>query len=705
MIRDNFKILVVIFLSFIQTGMNAQDAYPVWAYEMKVWPFDVLYPFDTAFAEINDEGRTSDDAIKEKLDAATNAGANVVIFYIDNEQSYETFVDDDGFTQTLARIQFLVSEAHNRNLKIVCYLNGLEVISVGATDNQSLPTLARNYPDWLQIDVAGDKMVWYTTEETEWIPENSEDAWASPLSPWRDLFKQRLIALAATGLDGVYIDAAFLPGVDSFGIKWASSDSYFQNEFQDKYGLSIPSNVDWTSEEWRKFIFFRHEVIRDYLGELADVARANGMTPFFESSSCDFMNGTFLANDVPFTISGGIACSPEIEPEGDYRAAFRMSKSTRDANQNFPMWFLGWTESADQARREFSITLCHSGNYYPTADAEYPQNAFPFMDLLREPVLNKRVQFQNTALIYPMRSKDFSFENESAFDAYDGAFNELAQKHIPFRILPLETMTADDLSGIDVAVLAGAESISDEEYNLLKNKTVALVGNNGSKDEWGNVRSNPLQFSDIIDFTSLAPNLPFDIQAPATSLIEYYVDKTDENHFFIFSYNDVKTGEITFATDETMNAKIYEIDGGVSELSGTNISVPANDYLIVIDLQLSGASSIGDEDNLIETFNLINYPNPFSKTNGRNSATVIRFSIPSSLETQNFASQQDFASQRTVLKVFDILGREIATLVNAKLSAGEYEVKFDGKDLSAGIYLYRLQAGNFSMTKKMLIID
>jgi len=209
-----------------------------------------------------------------------------------------------------------------------------------------------------------------------------------------------------------------------------------------------------------------------------------------------------------------------------------MSKSTRDANQNFPVWFLGWPKNADQARREFSITLCHSGNYYPTAAAEPPANGFQFMDILREPVLNKRIPFQNTVLIYPMRSKDYTFETESTFGSYENAFAELIQKHIPFRILPLETMTSSDLEHINNVVLAGAESISDKEYNLLKNKMVSLVGENGTKDQWGNPRSQQLIFSNMIDISSLTPALDFNIQAPSSSFIEYYVDKSDKNHYF-----------------------------------------------------------------------------------------------------------------------------------------------------------------------------
>jgi hypothetical protein len=53
------------------------------------------------------------------------------------------------------------------------------------------------------------------------------------------------------------------------------------------------------------------------------------------------------------------------------------------------------------------------------------------------------------------------------------------------------------------------------------------------------------------------------------------------------------------------------------------------------------------------------------------------------------------------LKVYDVLGNEIATLVNEELPAGEYEVEFDGSGLTTGIYFYQLKAGEFTQTKKM----
>jgi hypothetical protein len=78
-----------------------------------------------------------------------------------------------------------------------------------------------------------------------------------------------------------------------------------------------------------------------------------------------------------------------------------------------------------------------------------------------------------------------------------------------------------------------------------------------------------------------------------------------------------------------------------------------------------------------------NYPNPFNPT------TTIRFSLPQ--------------REQVTLKVFDVLGREVATLIDSKLNSGEHSELFEGTNLSSGVYIYKLRAGTFIQTKKMLI--
>jgi len=100
---------------------------------------------------------------------------------------------------------------------------------------------------------------------------------------------------------------------------------------------------------------------------------------------------------------------------------------------------------------------------------------------------------------------------------------------------------------------------------------------------------------------------------------------------------------------------------------------------VLTDVENSVTSNIPEEFILEQ-----NYPNPF------NPSTKIKYSVP----------ELSF----TTLKVYDVLGNEVATLVDEYLPAGSYETDFNAKGLASGMYLYRLQAGSFVETKKMILL-
>jgi hypothetical protein len=97
-------------------------------------------------------------------------------------------------------------------------------------------------------------------------------------------------------------------------------------------------------------------------------------------------------------------------------------------------------------------------------------------------------------------------------------------------------------------------------------------------------------------------------------------------------------------------------------------------------------SGITNNQNITpENYSLMqNYPNPF------NPSTKISFSLPKAGDVS--------------LVVFDILGREVATIINNYKSAGNYTVNFDASNLSSGIYFYTLKSGNFTESKKMVLM-
>jgi len=110
----------------------------------------------------------------------------------------------------------------------------------------------------------------------------------------------------------------------------------------------------------------------------------------------------------------------------------------------------------------------------------------------------------------------------------------------------------------------------------------------------------------------------------------------------------------------------------------TNVKLPTPEQGIIDDVESDGKVAVYD-------FSLAqNYPNPF------NPSTVIRYSVSS--------------AQLVTLKIYDVLGREVATLVNEEKPSGNYEVEFNASKFSSGIYFYTLTAGEYTNTKKMILL-
>jgi hypothetical protein len=101
--------------------------------------------------------------------------------------------------------------------------------------------------------------------------------------------------------------------------------------------------------------------------------------------------------------------------------------------------------------------------------------------------------------------------------------------------------------------------------------------------------------------------------------------------------------------------------------------------------QQTTVTDVEDEETIPTVFKLEqNYPNPF------NPSTTIKFAVP---ERSN-----------VLVKVYDILGSEVATLVNEELDAGWYRKTFNANNYSSGVYLFRMEAGKFISTKKMILL-
>ncbi|MCH7974580.1 MAG: S8 family serine peptidase [Bacteroidetes bacterium] len=174
---------------------------------------------------------------------------------------------------------------------------------------------------------------------------------------------------------------------------------------------------------------------------------------------------------------------------------------------------------------------------------------------------------------------------------------------------------------------------------------------------------NPVPGADYYKFYRSEPNLKMALSSIITTTDTFYTD------------NQVTVVHPKFAL-LTYYYRVTSVDNGYESPVSSEVSVSSNSIW-----------KIGGDGNTktLKTVELFhNYPNPF------NPATVIKYRI----------NEDSFVQ----LKVYDILGRLVKTLVSIMQAAGEYSIEFNAEDLSAGVYFYTLSANDFYQTRKMILL-
>jgi hypothetical protein len=155
------------------------------------------------------------------------------------------------------------------------------------------------------------------------------------------------------------------------------------------------------------------------------------------------------------------------------------------------------------------------------------------------------------------------------------------------------------------------------------------------------------------------------------------------------SYSGNKIFMRIFDSDKLLSASWYG-EAQIYEIQSDNIQEYHPEILEVKSLNSNNIdliTRISQNDLKYRLYS--NYPNPFNPT------TRIKYTIPQDVKGEMV---------EVSLKVYDAIGKEVATLVNEERPAGEYEFELDASDLPSGVYFYRLQSDNFVQTKKMLLL-
>jgi hypothetical protein len=197
--------------------------------------------------------------------------------------------------------------------------------------------------------------------------------------------------------------------------------------------------------------------------------------------------------------------------------------------------------------------------------------------------------------------------------------------------------------------------------------------------------------NDTYNFSPIIPDLVYPADASIKSPVKLKFDWSDNlrasNYHFQLSkdpsFNTLVYNDSTLTTNSKLFDNLEINTQYYWRVRSTNLAIQSS-WSPVWSFKTNASTDVKTYEIPTEYSLSQNYPNPF------NPITKIKFGLPE--------------NARTKLIVYDILGREVSTLVNQELEAGYHEINFDGSNLSSGVYLYRLSTPKFTSVKKLLLI-
>ncbi len=223
---------------------------------------------------------------------------------------------------------------------------------------------------------------------------------------------------------------------------------------------------------------------------------------------------------------------------------------------------------------------------------------------------------------------------------------------------------------------------------------LAGLGNNNLNDDWVWTDSLRIQTGDSLIFWCLLGSTP--LIAPYPDSVQVHVCSAQNPSSSLLKLATIKSND---SSGIPLNNNTWrEFKYNLNQFAGQKIFIAWRYYMVVNqssglwinidDVFIGNHSAIGIQQisqNVPENFSLRqNYPNPF------NPSTKIQFSI------KQFSPVE--------IRIFDILGKEISIMKYGTLKPGLYEIDFDGEEIPSGVYFYRIKAGEFTDTKRMILL-
>ena len=431
--------------------------------------------------------------------------SNVFGIEVDNDipGRYESFLNPE---EKLKAIRAVAEKAHAAGNRAFVYIAGTECITANA--DKSAHTLAKDHPDWLQRKITGEPAV-FGGGAAFWIRQGDEDVWVSPYAPeWRKIYMERVRQIAATGIDGIYVDIPYwMTHFDGWEDTWASFDDYTVAAFQKQTGIDARKAVrlgDFSDPNFRKWVDFRIQTITGFMQEIDRTAKSVNpeiktipeIYPGIEGEAVRVGSDVYSL----YPVVDAIAHEYEFG-EGDHMASSRTPldwfsyqvgmHSFRAFAQGKATWILNYSWDGDKKvdAREAMMNLAMSeimagANFWDAPghsmagsnDLPTRKKIFSWIKTHEQTFYRPRTAIDPIGVYFSPETRNY---NASEFIAsYRGILILLMQKHLEFQIVTPRTLSEFQGSALilpDVRIMSEAEKAWLRTY-VGRDKILMITG-------------------------------------------------------------------------------------------------------------------------------------------------------------------------------------------------------------------------------------
>ncbi|MBN2008799.1 hypothetical protein JW960_05600 [candidate division KSB1 bacterium] len=458
---------------------------------------------------------TVDSIIKDAKDT------HLFGFEVDNSLTgyYESFLDP---TDKLKAIKALADSTHKIGNYAFVYTEGLETITAECDKKEH--TFFKDHPDWVQRDIT-DRPAVFGGGTAFWISEGDEDVWISPFATeWRKIYMERIRQIAATGIDGIFIDIPYwMTHFDGWEDTWASFDDYTVAAFKDLTGLDAKTDIklgDFADPGFIKWVDFRMAALTDFMKDVNANAKSVNpkcmviaeIYPGIDESAvrvgADVYQMYQVVDAIGHEYSGGGGNAASKNPldwmsrmTGLYTfCAFAEGKAT---------WMLSYSWSQRQenivpgeAIKNLMLSNVMAGaNCWDAAghvmsgsnDIETRKTVFKWIAEHEQTFYKPRKTIKPIGVYFSDKTRNYFADDFIA--SYQGIMYLLLQSHLEFEIVTPRTLSK--FCG-ELLILPDVKCVSDEEMNnfsqyVSNGNVLYITAESGTNDPSRKLRSeNPL---------------------------------------------------------------------------------------------------------------------------------------------------------------------------------------------------------------------